>query len=176
MEAFIREARLVTLSFFVPDNALKKHSARLIDSRVGLTKHQFAASASDHEVRARIIDRYFDIGMKYFQRYALTNLVIFMDESSQTRFNYLSEEINTVNERINEIRENMKFGQATFAELGEYLMIQIQLTSIRDAIERNMINALEGAGFREHVLPDIAKIFYEDNKKRQKQQPLVIKS
>ena len=166
MEAFIREARLVTLSFFVSDLPLKKHANGLIEKRVTNTANQFSRAASIHEMRARTIDNYFDMGMKYFRRYALTNLVMFMDEDSRNRFNYLTEEIASIDEVISELRQGIKFGMNTLAELGEYLMVHIRLTAVKDSIEREMIMALEGPDFRHQVLPDIAKVFYDENKKR----------
>lgn len=166
MDALIREARLVTLSFFVNDMPLKRQANIFIEKRVELSLAQFSQSASVHEIRARTIDNYFDLGMKYFRRYALTNLAMFMDENSQSRFNYLVEEIALIDTVIAELRQGIKFGMNSLAELGEYLMVHIRLTSVKDSIEKDMIHALEGPGFRQQVLPDIAKVFYDENKKR----------
>jgi len=172
MEAFIREARLVTLSFFVDDRALKQHANLLLERRVTTNSSQFKENTSLHAIRARALDDYFDAGMRYFRRYALTNLVMFMNEESQNKFNYLVEEIVLIDEVISEIRQGIKMGENTFAELGEYLMIHIRLTAVKDNIEKDMIMALDGPNFRPQILPDVARIFYEDNKKRKIQRTL----
>lgn len=52
------------------------------------------------------------------------------------------------------------------AELGEYLMIHIRLMSIKDAIEKDMIIALDGPTFRNNILPEVARVFYSENKRR----------
>lgn len=109
MEAFIREARMVTLSFFVSDIALKKYANVLIERRIGETSGQFSVNISINEMRTRTLDNYYEMGSRYFRRYAFTNLMMFMDENSRNRFSYLVEEITLIDEVITELRQGIRF-------------------------------------------------------------------
>lgn len=173
-EAFIREARMVTLSFYVDDLSLKQYADVLVERRSAKIAEEYPSRTRIQELRSHATDAYFEMGIRYFRRYALSNMTIFMNDDSQSRYNHILEEMILIEEVIAELREEVRFGEKDASELGEYLVYHIRLNAVKDSIEAEMRNALNSQYFRSHILPDIARTFYKYQKERKKQRTLGI--
>lgn len=167
MEEFIRESRMVMLGFYVDDLVVKERANEIIENSVAQTMSQLTEYKSVNEIRARNIDAYYEMGTRYFKRYASMNWRIFLTPNSLQRFNNIQAEIAVIEEVIYEMRSEVrKNDRSALAELGHYLMTKVRLDRQLDMVEHEMLNIIESHYFKDRLLPDVVRHFYNSAQSR----------
>jgi hypothetical protein len=161
VEDFIREARMVMLGFYISDPKIKQRASQIIRNKTAHTLNQMGAIYSNNEAQSRTIDAYFEMGVRYFKRYASMNWQLFLTPRSKQRFENLSHEAASIDAVIQQLQQRIRANdRQAFLELGQYLMMKVRLEKSYEAIESEMLNLIEGPYFKDRMLPDVVKGFY----------------
>lgn len=162
MEDYIREARMVMLSFFVNEPKIKHRASQIIENKTATTLSQLGNVMSMNEARTRTIDAYFEMGLRYFKRYAAKEWRIFLTPTSKQKYDNVIAESALLDEVIHQLQEtpSIRDDRARMMELGQYLVMKVRLERAELAIENEMLNLIEGPYFKDHVLPDVVRYFY----------------
>jgi hypothetical protein len=166
LEDFIRESRMVMLGFYVDDQKVKQRANDIIENKVAITASE-AGGTSLNALRAKTIDTYYEMGTRYFKRYAAMNWTIFLTPKSKQRLENIHAEIAVIDEVIYQVQHETKYSDHTaMLELGQYLFTKVRLEKLLDNAEREMLNLIESPIFKERLLPDVVRYFYNASRKR----------
>jgi hypothetical protein len=167
MEDFIREARMVMLGFYVKDPQIKKRASQIIQNKTSHTMSQMGSVMSVNEIQSRTIEAYYEMGTRYFKRYAALNWSMFLLPASNQRYINLKDEEVSIQRVIKQLQQQVHIdNRQAVMELGQYLMMRVRLEKALDAIEGEMLNLIEGPYFKDRMLPDVVRAFYAAYKKR----------
>lgn len=165
LEDFIRESRMVMLGFFLQEPKIKKRANDIIENRVALTASAEGGGSSINAIRANVVDSYYEMGSRYFKRYAAMNWTIFLTARSKQRLENIKAEITVIDEVIWQVQHETKYSdRGSMLELGQYLYTKVRLERLLDNAEREMINIIESAIFKERLLPDVVRHFYASSR------------
>lgn len=171
VEDFIREARMVMLGFYVNDPKIKSRAGQIIRNKSAHTMNQMGTVMSVNEVQTRTIQAYYEMGTRYFKRYAAMNWSIFLNTASRQRLVNLAQEAQSIDNVVRQLQQQVRMNdRRAMLELGQYLMMRVRLEKARDAVEGEMLNLIEGPYFKDRMLPDVVRGFYADYLNQQKKQ------
>jgi len=171
VEDFIREARMVMLGFYVNDPKIKNRAGQIIRNKSAHTMNQMGTVMSVNEVQTRTIQAYYEMGTRYFKRYAAMNWSIFLNSASRQRLINLAQEAQSIDNVVRQLQQQVRMNdRRAMLELGQYLMMRVRLEKARDAVEGEMLNLIEGPYFKDRMLPDVVRGFYADYQNQQKKQ------
>jgi hypothetical protein len=171
VEDFIREARMVMLGFYVNDPKIKNRAGQIIRNKSAHTMNQMGTVMSVNEVQTRTIQAYYEMGTRYFKRYAAMNWSIFLNTASRQRLVNLAQEAQSIDNVVRQLQQQVRMNdRRAMLELGQYLMMRVRLEKARDAVEGEMLNLIEGPYFKDRMLPDVVRGFYADYLNQQKKQ------
>lgn len=167
LEDFIRESRMVMLGFYINDQRIKQRANDIIENKVALAVSEAGGHVSINAIRAKTVDSYYEMGTRYFKRYAIMNWTIFLTPNSRQRLENIKSEIVVIDEVIYQVQHQAKFSnRAAMLELGQYLFSKVRLERLLDNAETEMINIIESPIFQERLLPDVVRHFYDASRKR----------
>lgn len=167
LEDFIREARMVMLGFYIDDHKIKQRANDIIENKVAVAATEAGGTISINALRAKTVDTYYEMGTRYFKRYAIMNWTIFLTPNSQQRLENIKAEIVVIDEVIYQVQHQIRSSdRQAMLELGQYLFSKVRLEKLLENAESEMINIIEGPMFQERLLPDVVRHFYEVSKKR----------
>jgi hypothetical protein len=167
LEDFIRESRMVMLGFYIDDQKIKQRANDIIENKVAVAATEAAGSISVNALRAKTVDSYYEMGTRYFRRYAIKNWTIFLTPNSQQRLENIKSEIVVIDEVIYQVQHETRFSdRQAMLELGQYLFSKVRLEKLLESAETEMINVIEGPIFQERLLPDVVRYFYKASTKR----------
>lgn len=167
LEDFIRESRMVMLGFFIQEPKIKKRANDIIENRVVITSNERHGSTSINAIRANVVDSYYEMGARYFKRYAAMNWTIFLTPRSKQRLQNIRAEIISIDEVLWQVQHETKYSdQTAMLELGQYLYTKVRLERLLDNAEREMINIIESPIFKERLLPDVVRHFYASSRRK----------
>jgi hypothetical protein len=167
LEDFIRESRMVMLGFYVDDPKIKQRANDIIENKVAITATEAGGNVSINALRAKTVDAYYEMGTRYFKRYAIMNWTIFLTPNSRQRLENIKSEIVVIDEVIYQVQHETRFNDRTaMLELGQYLFSKVRLERLLDNAETEMINMIESPIFKERLLPDVVRYFYNASRKR----------
>lgn len=167
MDDFIREARMVMLGFYINDPQIKNRASQIIRNKSAHTLNQMGNLISVNEVQSRTIDAYYEMGTRYFKRYAALNWTMFLTPNSYQKFANINKETVMIDQVIKQLQQQIRMNdRRAILELGQYLMMKVRLEKGRYAIEGEMLNLIEGPYFKDRMLPDVVRAFYAAYKKQ----------
>jgi hypothetical protein len=167
LEDFIRESRMVMLGFFIEDQRIKQRANDIIENKVAVAATEAGGNTSINALRAKTVDAYYDMGTRYFKRYAIMNWTIFLTPRSQQRLENIKSEIAVIDEVIYQVQHQTRYNdRKAMMELGQYLFSKVRLERLLDNAEMEMINLIESPIFRERLLPDVVRYFYNASRRR----------
>jgi len=113
------------------------------------------------------VDSYYEMGTRYFRRYAAMNWTIFLTPKSKQRLENVKSEIVVIDEVLYQVQHETRLNDRTaMLELGQYLFMKVRLERLLDSAEQDMINVIESPIFKERLLPDVVRHFYAASIKR----------
>lgn len=167
LENFIRESRMVMLGFYIDDYKIQQRANDIIENKVAIAATEAGGSVSIHSLRAKTVDSYYEMGTRYFKRYAIMNWTIFLTPNSKQRLENIKQEIAVIDEVIYQVQHQTRFNdRRAMLELGQYLFTKVRLERLLENAEMEMINLIESPIFRDRLLPDVVRYFYNASRKR----------
>jgi hypothetical protein len=167
VEDFIREARMVMLGFYVKDALIRSRASQIVRNKTAHTLNQMGQMMTVNEVQTRTIDAYYEMGTRYFKRYAALNWNMFLTPHSYQKYQNLLHEANTIDKVVYQLQQQVRMNdRQAMLELGQYLMMKVRLEKAQDSIEGEMLNLIEGPYFKERMLPDVVRAFYAAYKRQ----------
>ena len=161
MESYIREARMVMLGFFIKDRKIQERANQIIETKTAETLQKLGNLMSYNEARARAIDAYYEMGLRYFKRYASKEWRMFLTETAKQKLDNIKAEEALIDEVIAQMKETIRVSKPEeLTELGRYLITKVRLERAVTQVETEMFNLIEGPYFKSHILPDVVKHFY----------------
>lgn len=167
LEEFIRESRMVMLGFYIDNSRIKQRANDIIERKVAMTASEAGGEGSINAIRSHVVNSYYEMGTRYFKRYAARNWTIFLTPNSKQRLENIRREIISIDAVIHQVQHETKYNNRTaMTELGQYLYTKVRLEKLLDNAEMQMINLIESNVFREKLLPDVVRYFYNASLKR----------
>lgn len=166
LEDFIRESRMVMLGFYIDDQKIKERANEIIENKVAIVASESTDNTSINAIRAKTIDSYYEMGTRYFKRYASMNWTIFLTPNSKQRLENIRSEIVVIDEVIYQVKNQSRHDETSMLELGQYLFSKVRLERLVNNAEREMLNIIESSLFQERLLPDVVRHFYQSSRKR----------
>lgn len=167
LEDFIRESRMVMLGFFIEDHKIQQRANDIIENKVAVAASEAGGNVSIGSLRAKTVDSYYEMGTRYFKRYAMMNWTIFLTPNSKQRLENIKSEIVVIDEVIYQVQHQTRYNdRAAMVELGQYLFSKVRLERLLDNAEMEMVNMIESPIFRERLLPDVVRYFYNASRRR----------
>lgn len=161
LEDFIRESRMVMLGFYLNDPKIKQRANDIIENKVAISASEVGGNVSINAIRANTVDSYYEMGARYFRRYAAMNWTIFLTARSKQRLENIKAEVALIDEVIHQLQTQTRYNNPTaMLELGQYLFTKVRLEKLMDSAETEMLNMIESNIFKERLLPDVVRYFY----------------
>lgn len=180
VEDFVRESRIVMLAWHVKnltneDNKkemqqIRLRASELIKIRTQVTQMQLGKDYKSAESHA--VDSYYEMGSRYFRRYAALNWKIFLTEQSAKTYDKIVNEIQQLERVIIDLQPKIrKNDRQSLAQLGQHLMIKSRLEKILMLIEQEMLKMIDTDLFRIKLLPQVVEFYYNSYRAQRKLSP-----
>lgn len=167
LEEFIRESRMVMLGFFIENLKIKQRANEIIENKVATASVEIGGNSSINALRAKVVDAYYEMGTRYFRRYAAMNWTIFLTPASRQKLANIRAEIEMIDKVIHQVQHEVKYNdRRAMLELSQYLFSKVRLENLVDSAEAQMLNVIESNIFRERLLPDVVRHFYRSSQRR----------
>lgn len=155
------------LGFYIDNSKIKQRANEIIENKVAITASEMGGTVSLNAIRAKTVDSYYEMGTRYFRRYAALNWTIFLTPQSKQRLENIKNEIVVIDEVIHQVQQQTRQNNRTaMLELGQYLFSKVRLERMLDNAETQMLNIIESQIFKERLLPDVVRHFYHSSRQK----------
>lgn len=168
---------MVMLGFFIKDRQIQERANQIIETKTAETLHKLGNVMSYNEARSRAIDAYYEMGLRYFKRYAIKEWRIFLTENAKHKMDNIKAEEALIDEVIVQLKESTRVSNNNdLEELGRYLITKVRLERAVTQVETEMFHLIEGPYFKTHILPDVVKHFYATYQAAQEQNQQIVET
>lgn len=156
----INDARDVTVSMYISKRELVERAKVIVERRVEMAiKSGLADGNSEGLVETDIINGLYELGVRYFTQYAISNWKLFLNHRGQAYIQSLEGEIAAVDATIRKMGSE-GISQGFYVQLGSHLMTKARIEALVKEIRAVMISLIEGQYFRSHILQSVIKMYH----------------